>query len=146
MIATAISIAGGIWRRVILPLAPWILVAVLGAVVWTYVPVIGPRAEAARVVAQRDVALAAAKAWEGHARGWQASYHAAQGIRANEQENARQAASQAAASCLNQIERARASARVIERIVTREPTYDANRCPVRELVDPDQLRDAISPR
>lgn len=145
MIATAMAIAGGIWRRLILPAAPRILVAVLGAVVWVYFPIIGSRAELARVDAERDLAVAAAKAWEGHARGWQASYHAAEGIRADEQENARQAASQAAASCLTQIERARASSRVIERIVTREPTYDPNRCPVRELVDPDQLRDAIAP-
>ena len=41
------AIAGGIWRRLILPAAPWILVAVLGAVVWVYFPIIGSRAELA---------------------------------------------------------------------------------------------------
>ena len=136
---------GVLWRRVIVPFAPWILAAVVGAVAWHHLPVIGPGGKLARLDAERDVAVAAADAWERHARGWEASFRASEGQRVDDQENAAQAASNAAASCLNQIERARASARVIERIVTQEPTYDASRCPVRSLVDPDQLRDAIAP-
>ena len=43
--------AGVIWRNVIVPFAPWILVAVLGAVVWAFIPIVGPRAVAAKPAA-----------------------------------------------------------------------------------------------
>lgn len=135
---------GALWRLIV-PAAPWILAGVVGAVLWHFLPVLGPSGKLARLDAERDVAVEAAAAWKRHAQGWEASFHASEGRRADDQENANQAASYAAASCLTQIERARASARVIERIVTQEPAYDENRCPVRSLVDPDQLRDAIAP-
>lgn len=136
---------GAVWRRFLVPFAPWILVAVLGAVAWTWAPVIGPRAVAARQAAQIDMLTKAATAWERSALGWQRSWSLSEGRRGLEGQNAREAASEAANVCNARVAQARASARVIEKIVTKEPTYDESRCPRRELVPADQLRDAISP-
>ena len=145
ILRTTIAGAGILWRNVIAPFAPWILVAILGAVVWTWAPVIGPRAVAARQDAQIDMLTKAATAWERSALGWQRSWSLSEGRRGLEGQNAREAASEAASVCNARVAQARASARVIEKIVTKEPTYDENRCPRRELVPADQLRDAISP-
>lgn len=145
ILRTTISGLGILWRNIIVPFAPWILVAVLGAVVWAFIPIVGPRAVAARQDAQIEMLTQAATAWERTARGWERSWSLSEGRRGLETQNAREAASEAASVCNARVAQARASARVIEKIVTKEPTYDANRCPRRELVPADQLRDAISP-
>ena len=145
ILRAVLGAAGVVWRSVIVPFAPWILVAILGAVVWTWTPVIGPMAVAARQDAQIEMLTQAATAWERTARGWERSWSLSEGRRGLETQNAREAASEAASVCNARVAQARASARVIEKIVTKEPTYDANRCPRRELVPADQLRDAISP-
>lgn len=131
--------------RILTALAPWALAAVVGAILWTFAPVIGPAASYARLETDRDMRAAAAKAWEGHARGWMASFHAAEGIRRDERADSRMATDQLVAQCDARVAEARRSARVIERIVTKEPTYDENRCPVRSLVDPGELRRALQP-
>lgn len=145
ILRTVLGAAGIVWRNLILPFAPWILVAILGAVVWTWTPFIGPMAKAARQDAQVTMLRAAAQAWERNALGWQRSYSLSEGRRGIEQEKARASAREAATTCSTRVAQARASARVIEKIVTKEPTYDANLCPRRELVPADQLRDAIDP-
>lgn len=137
-ILTALSSLG-------LSLAPWALAAVLGAVLWTFTPWIGPAARYARLDDRHDVAVEAARRWEGYARGWMTSFHAAEAIRQHERADARQAVDQLSAQCDARVETARRSAVRIEHIVTKEPTYDPNRCPVRSLVDPGQLRDALAP-
>ena len=145
ILRAVLGAAGVVWRNVIVPFSPWILVAVLGAVVWAFIPIIGPRAVAARQDAQIDMLTKAATAWERSALGWQRSWSLSEGRLGLEGQNAREAASEAAIVCNARVAQARASARVIEKIVTKEPTYDENRCPRRELVPADQLRDAISP-
>ena len=131
--------------RILTALAPLALAAAVGAVLWTFTPIIGPAARHARLEARHDAAVSAAKAWEGHARGWMASFHAAEAIRRDESANSRMATDQLVAQCDARVAEARRSARVIERIVTKEPTYDENRCPVRSLVDPGELRRALQP-
>ena len=132
-------------RAALTALAPWALAAVVGALLWTWTPLIGPAARYARLEADRDAKAAAAKAWEAHARGWMASFHAAEAIRRDERADSRMATEQLAAQCDARVAQARQSARVIERIVTKEPTYDETRCPVRSLVDPGELRRALQP-
>ena len=131
--------------RILSALAPYALAAVLGGVLWTFTPVFGPAARYARLNAKHDVAVLGAKAWEDHALGWMASFHAAERIRSDERDKARAAVEQLAGQCDVRVAEARQSARVIERIVTKEPTYDEARCPVRSLVDPDELRRALQP-
>ena len=132
-------------RAALTAVAPWALAAVVGALLWTWTPIIGPAARYAHLENDRDAKAAAAKAWEAHARGWMASFHAAEGIRRDERQNSRMATEQLVAQCDARVAQARQSARVIERIVTKEPTYDETRCPVRSLVDPDELRRALQP-
>lgn len=141
---------GAVWRRFLVPFAPWILVAVLGAVAWTWAPVIGPRAQLQRSEAQRSMLQTAADNWKGNALGWMISFSVSESNRLDETRNARAAIDYANGSCLTQIEEARRSSSVIERIITKEPVYVQSDplCPAavqRELVDPDQLRQAIAP-
>lgn len=132
-------------RAALTAVAPWALAAVVGALLWTWTPLIGSAARYARLEDARDAKAAAAKAWEAHARGWMASFHAAEGIRRDERQNSRMATEQLVAQCDARVAQARQSARVIERIVTKEPIYDETRCPVRSLVDPGELRRALQP-
>lgn len=132
-------------RAALTSVAPWALAAVVGALLWTWTPLVGPAARHARLESDRDAKAAAAKAWEAHARGWMTSFHAAEGIRRDERQNSRMATEQLVAQCDARVALARQSARVIERIVTKEPTYDETRCPVRSLVDPVELRRALQP-
>ena len=132
--------------RILTALAPWALAAVVGAILWTFTPWIGPAARYARLEADRDARAEAAKAWESHARGWMASFHTAEAIREDERANARMAVDRLEEQCAARVDAARRSARIIETIVTKEPTYDETSCPVRSLVDPGQLRDALRPR
>lgn len=131
--------------RILTALAPWALAAVVGAFLWTWTPIVGPAAQHARLEAKHAAAVQAARKWEGYARGWMASFYGAEGVREDERVNARQAVAQLQGQCDARVAEARQSARVIERIVTKEPTYDETRCPVRSLVDPGQLRDALRP-
>lgn len=132
-------------NRILTAVAPWALAAMVGAILWTFTPWIGPAARYARLTDDRDARAEAAKTWEGHARGWMASFHAAEAVRRDERANARMAVDQLEGQCAARVDQARRSARVIETIVTKEPTYDETRCPVRSLVDPGQLRDALRP-
>lgn len=93
------------------------------------------------------------KTWQGHAK---ANHDTAlayarraglsEGLRVKEGRAAIAAVNATAAACDARVARARAAASAIRSIVTQEPRYDASHCPVRELVDPGQLRDAISPQ
>jgi len=131
--------------RVVAALAPYALAAVVGALIWTWTPLVGSHARYGRLEARHDLAVRSARAWEQHAQGWQASFRVAETIREGEQKASRAAVAQLADQCDARVSEARRSTRIIEHIVTKEPTYDENRCPVRSLVDPDQLRSALRP-
>lgn len=148
MFAAALAIAGSglsaAWRF-IRPIAPWILVAVVGAVVWHWTPIVGPRAQLAALEERRATLETERDDWRRAAQGWEASYRSSEALRGRERTTAQAAAASLIEQCSARVAEARASARVVERIVTREPTYDESRCPVRERVDPGLLRDALRP-
>lgn len=148
MIALALTRSLGIVKAamtVLVPLAPWFAVAVLGAVFWHNLPVVGPAARLDRSAAEVADWSKAAGDWKRTAANWKASFTASETLRKQETTDAIEAVASEIERCAARVSEARQSARVIERIVTKEPTYDANRCPVRELVDPDQLRQALQP-
>lgn len=139
---------GGVLGRVLQflrPAAPWILAAVAGALAYHFLPAWGVRAQVAALEADVATWSKSSADWQRAAGGWESSFRASEAARGRERSTAQAAANSLIEQCGARVEEARRSARVIERIVTREPTYDANRCPVRELVDPGSLRDALSP-
>lgn len=75
--------------------------------------------------------------------GWKAAYEGSEAQRLADSKSAIKAATEASGVCDARVAEARRSARVIEKIVTKEPTYDASRCPVRERVDSRLLSDAL---
>lgn len=93
----------------------------------------------------RDTWRTAARDFKAAAAGWEASYRRSEGLRAEEGQQANNAATEASSACDARIAEARRSARAIERIITKEPARDQNGCPRRELVDAGQLRDALRP-
>lgn len=151
MIAAAINIGmailGGLGRvlQFLRPAAPWILAAVAGALIWQFLPAWGAGARLAAVQGDLATMTTSRDDWRTSAGEWEASFRAAESTRVRERGVAQAAANNLIQQCAARVEEARRSARVIERIVTKEPTYDENRCPVRELVDPGQLRDALGP-
>lgn len=148
MIAAALTRSLGIAKAALTalaPLAPWFAVAALGAVVWHNLPVVGPATRLDRAAADTASWKTASEDWERSSRNWKASFTGSETLRKQEADDAREAVASEIERCAARVTEARHSARVIEHIVTKEPTYDANRCPVRELVDPDQLRQALQP-
>jgi hypothetical protein len=129
-----------------LALLPWAAAAALGAAVYHYAPFVGARSQIAAIEGKRAAWEKKSGEWQRSSAGWEASYRLSETRRGNETATAQAAANSLIQQCSARVAEARASARVIERIVTKEPTYDANRCPVRELVDPDSLREALGPR
>ena len=132
--------------RLLRPLAPWILTAALGALVVWFLPVVGFGAQIVRAELEADTWKQAAADWRRSSNGWESSFRSSEATRKKEQGRAVEAVDIERRACNAEVAEARRSARVIEKIVTKEPTYDANRCPVRELVDPDRLREALDAR
>lgn len=124
--------------------APWAAVAALGLTLGHCAPVIGSKARLDRAHAETETWRAKAADSARVASGWAASFRGSETLRAGEVATARAATASLAQQCDARVAEARRSARVIERIVTKEPTYDENRCPARELVDPRLVRDALS--
>ncbi|WP_312144268.1 hypothetical protein [Brevundimonas sp.] len=148
MIGAVLSSSAGIARalgRALKPLLPWIAAALMGAIIWHFLPVIGPADRLARATQVTADWKAQADEQARQARNWRASYTASETLRKQETTDAIDAVASEIERCAARVTEARQSARIIERIVTKEPTYDQNRCPVRELVDPDQLRQALQP-
>lgn len=143
--ATAVlGFVGGLFRA-LRPYSPWLLVAFLGALAWQCTPVVGAGAQLARAKADAESWAAQAQEAQAEAETHWLAWSASEAARGREWMAAEEAMAQAQVSCQAQVAEARRSARVIEKIVTKEPTYDANRCPVRELVDPRSLREALAP-
>lgn len=125
--------------------APWILVAVLGAVAWHHAPIWGPAVQIRALEESRDAWKRSAEGWEANARAQKSSRDRSEALRREETQAAGDAVEAQAQQCRAEVAAARASARVIERIVTRESSYDENRCPIRSTVDAGSLRDALAP-
>ena len=126
------------------------LAVVLG--IWERIPVIGP---GARIEAQREVAMKwrrSSDAWQEASRKWEAyglaekaAFDESERLRSEENDEARVALSEAEQSCTTRLAEARRSAAAIRSIVTEETRRDQNGCPVRGVVDPGRLRDALQP-
>lgn len=142
---TAAGVVGRSLGRALVPFLPWIAVAVMGAVAWHFLPGIGPGDRLHRAAQETASWKSEAGDQARLARNWKASFDASETLRKQETTDAIEAVASEIERCAARVTEARQSARVIERIVTKEPTYDQNRCPVRELVDPDQLRQALQP-
>jgi len=125
--------------------APWILAAVVGAAIWHHLPIWGPAGRINELTLEASAAKESARQWRDNAIGWKASADASEALRKQETQTAGNAVDQLLEQCRAEVAAARSSARVIERIVTRPPTYDENRCPVRSSVDLGSLRDALTP-
>lgn len=85
----------------------------------------------------------ATETWEANAKAWEASFRKAEAYRAQEHAAAVAAVNQAQAACDARVAQARKSALAIHNLVTKEVPRDPQGCPVRQLVDPRELRNAI---
>lgn len=98
-----------------------------------------------RVSADRDAWKHASVQWRANADSWRAGFRESERLRKVDQGHARDAVREAGQACDARVATARASARAIERIVTREVPVDPRGCPVRRPVLTDELRDALQP-
>lgn len=144
MAAKVVLPALGGLLRFLRPFAPWIAAGVCGALVVWFLPVVGFGAQIVRAELEADTWKQSASAWQKASNGWESSFRSSEAVRKREQDRAVDAVDLERTACTALVNEARRSAVVIEKIVTKEPTYDANRCPVRELVDPDSLREALT--
>ncbi|MEG1028602.1 MAG: hypothetical protein RSE34_00800 [Brevundimonas sp.] len=144
----AMALGGGLGAlfRLLRPFAPWILVAFLGAFLGYYAPIVGHREQIVKAEAKALTWERTANSYRATLLKWKAAFEKSEGLRRQEAGAVDSDFRIARAQCDAEISAARSSARVIERIVTKAPTYDQNHCPVRELVDPGQLRDSLAPR
>lgn len=131
--------------RALRPFAPWIAAGVCGALAVWFMPVVGFGAQIVRAELKADTWEKSAGDWRKASRGWESSFRKSEDNRKVEQDRAVDSVDLERKACTARVAEARRSARVIETIITKEPTYDANLCPVRELVDPGQLRQALDP-
>lgn len=130
--------------RFLRPFAPWIAAGLCGALIVWFLPVVGFGAQIVRAELEADTWKQSAADWQKASNGWESSFRSSEALRKREQDRAVDAVDLERTACTALVNEARRSAVVIEKIVTKEPTYDANRCPVRELVDPDSLREALT--
>jgi hypothetical protein len=95
--------------------------------------------------ADRDHWRGEAETWKVAAARYKAAHAASESRRAAEAGQAVKAVSEAEIACDARVAQARRSAQAIRTIIEREVPRDPNGCPVRQLVDPDSLRDALRP-
>lgn len=138
-----LPVLGGL-LRFLRPFVPWIAAGVCGALLVWFLPVVGFGAQIVRAELEADTWKQSSDEWRKAARGWESSFRSSEAVRKREQDRAVDAVDLERTTCAALVNEARRSAVVIEKIVTKEPTYDQDRCPVRELVDPDRLREALT--
>lgn len=120
------------------------LVLILAA--YEYAPWVGPRARVERMEGQRDDWRKAAEGWQASALGWQSSFRDSEALREREGGRALVAVNEAEASCQARITEARRAGRAIAEIVHAPVANDDAGNPVRGVVDPGVLRDALGAR
>lgn len=118
---------------------------VAGALLDRCTPVVGAHAQIERIKSDRDHWKSAATSWERAADGWKASFRKAEDLRSQEATRATAAVSDMALACNARVAKARQSAAAIAALITKEPKRDPQGCPLRALLDPRELRDAIAP-
>lgn len=133
-----LRLAAGAWRY------HWHhgLAALMGAVVIWLLPVVGAHSQIVRLESDLAEVTASRDFHRDLAAGLKTSLEMSQSFRETERLAALDAAAQDSLSCQARIETARKSARAIQTIITKEPTYDPSLCPARSLVDAELLRAA----
>jgi len=124
---------------------PWVACAALGALAYQYTPIIGPQARLARLEISRDSWRTSADEWKRASGGWQASFKKSEALRVSEHGEAVNILADAQKQCELRVKEARASAITIRRIVDAPAKSDPAGCPLRVVVDPGSLRDALQP-
>lgn len=116
-----------------------------GVLAATVTPLVGANARVAHARAQVET-------WKGHAANNRATALAyarksgrSEGLRKREARQAIDAVNALAGSCDARIATARRSAAAISTLTRKEPPRDPQGCPVRQLLDARQLRDAVRP-
>lgn len=95
--------------------------------------------------ADLSASRATATAWRKSAEAWRASRDASEAVRRLETATDRQTVNDALLACDARVGRARASGEAVQSLIAKEPSRDAQGCPIRELVPADLLRRAIDP-
>ena len=123
-----------------------------GALAATFTPLVGANARVDRARASVEGLKADVRAWKRSqadtaavAVAWARARGESEALRKAETRRAINAVSADAAACDARIATARRSAAALSALIHKEPTRDAHGCPVRQLLDPRQLRDALRP-
>lgn len=117
----------------------------LGATLNRCLPFVGSEARIERIRDERDDWARRAGQAADNATAQRTAFDESERLRGAETAEARTALAEAAGQCEARVASARKSAAAIAAIVTKEPRRDPQGCPVRQLVDPGQLRDALAP-
>lgn len=126
------------------PLAIAAAVFAAGGLTDRLAPIIGANARIAHFKAEAVAARSATRDANARADAWTARAQTSDGLRSQEHAQAVQAATEAQASCDARVASARRAAAAIQKLVTKEVPRDPQGCPVRQLVDPRELFDAVA--
>lgn len=132
MMATALKLIGN-------PLA-WAIAAFVGVLGFAGVQTLRLKDAQAATASWEN----ASNEWKAAATGWQSAFNLSEARRAAEQSTAAAAVDALDIQCAARVAEARRSTAAIQTLVTKAPTYDPNNCPVRALLDPGGLLDAVS--
>ena len=122
-----------------------VLVFASGMLADRFAPVLGVQSRIARAEHAADGWRRNAEAWRSYGEGEARALRQSETLRRQEQARAVAALADAESRCAARLSRARASARAIRDIVSKEPRRDPKGCPLRQLVPAERLRHAISP-
>jgi hypothetical protein len=129
----------------LLKIAPYVATAALAVGTYHFTPIIGPHARlVAAKVLQADTETRLGK-WRDAAIGWEASFRKSEQARKDDAKAAVNAVQSSEDQCDARVAKARRSVRVIEEIVNEPFNRGADNCPLRDLVKPDLVRDAVNP-
>jgi hypothetical protein len=127
--------------------APYVIAAgvFIGLGVWIAhkAPFIGLDATVSRLTQDRNAWQTSANQFKAALASERAAFAQDAALRGQEQAQAVQALTTADKACAARVATARQSSAAIAAITTKAPTYDQNHCPVRVLVAPDSLRNAL---
>lgn len=127
------------------PLALAAMLFAAGVAADRFAPVVGANAQAARLAEARDRWRDEAQAASDLAAQRLDALNACEARRRREDETATAAIDAVQSDCARRIAAARQSAQAIADLVNEETPDDPNGCPVRQLVDPVRLRNAVLP-
>lgn len=132
--------------RWIAPAVPWLAVAAIGAVLYHWTPIVGPRAalraaNEALVLAHEEAVMFKQAAEENAA-----ALDMNRGLRTAEASQAVMAIAEQAQQCRAEVDSARRSASIIEKLIGEKSDEDPNPDGGRRLIDADELRNALKAR